>query len=213
MLHVGPAELALVLGQIVLALVAWLQRRDANRTKVALEHLRVRSEGDRRDDESTISAINLASVMATNLQASTTHLTTLTNKLLNVESRVEVIDATLQDVNMSLVTATELMGAITTQREERLAALQTAIEAVPEKVEERLMTRFEVLGKQISTLNRIADGIQDLGKQTSQTVTSLWTEYREMASQLHRVFEGREAPESKPEVPETKEELPDANQQ
>jgi uncharacterized phage infection (PIP) family protein YhgE len=213
MLHVGPAELALVLGQIVLALVAWLQRKDANRTKVALEHLRVHSEGERRDDESTISAINLASIMATNLQAQTTHLTTLTNRVLSVEDKVGAIDTTLQDVSTSLVTAADLMNSVRMQRETKLADIQTAIEAVPIQVEERLIARFETLGNQISALNRIADGIQDLGKQTSQTVTSLWADYREMASQLHRVLDGREAPEPKPEVPETKEELPDANHQ
>jgi uncharacterized phage infection (PIP) family protein YhgE len=212
MIHAGPAEIALVLGQIVLAIVAWLQRKDANQTKVALEHLRVHSEGEKRDDESTISAINLASIMATNLQAQTTHLTTLTNRVLAVENKVGTIDTTLQDVSTSLVTAADLMNSVRVQRETKLAAIQTAIEAVPVQVEERLIARFETLGNQLSTLNRIADGIQDLGKQTSQTVTSLWTEYREMASQLHRVFDGREMPEQKTEHPESKEELPDANQ-
>jgi uncharacterized phage infection (PIP) family protein YhgE len=210
--HIGLAELVLVLGQIVLALVAWLQRKDANQTKIALERLRVRAEGEKRDDESTLGAINLASIMATNLQAQTNHLTTLTNRVLAVEDKVESIDTSLQDVSTSLVTAADLMNAVRMQRETKLADIQTAIEAVPVQVEERLIARFETLGNQISALNRIADGIQDLGKQTSQTVTSLWAEYREMATQLHRVFDGREAPESSTGQPESKEEIPDAHQ-
>jgi hypothetical protein len=188
--HIGGVELALVLGQIVLAIVAWLQRKDANQTRLRMQEVTAHSEAARRDDENMGSAINLASVMATNMQAQTTHFNALTAKLLGMDATLGRVHTGVTSLEEIVAAAEERMAAATADRVRAQTAILQAIEGVPARtasqVEDRLVGRFESLGSELVQLTSMSREISQVSQETNDKAHKLWAEWKDMAPQLRQ---------------------------
>ena len=200
MVHVGIAEIALVLGQIVLAWVAWLQRKNANDTNLRLTQMKAQSEAARRDDENVGGAINLASVMANNLQAQTTHFNALTSKLLGMDTVLTRVDESVEAVHAVITTADERMTAAAEGHILAQAAILEAIEGVPSRtasqVEDRLVGRFETMGNELAQLMAMSRGTSQASQETNDKARKLWGEWKELAPQLRAWLTSRDVLET-----------------
>jgi hypothetical protein len=196
MLHVGLAEIALVLGQIILAFLAWQQRKNTNDTNLRMQEMAAHSEATRRDDENMGSAINLASVMATNMQAQTTHFNALTAKLLGMDATLGRVFAGVTSLEEIVAAAEERMAAATVDRVRAQTAILEAIEGVPARtasqVEDRLVGRFESLGSELVQLTTMSREISQVSQETNDKAHRLWGEWKEMAPQLRQWLLARE---------------------
>ena len=188
--HIGIAEVALVLGQIILAFVAWQQRKEANHTKLRMTEIVERAAATRRDDENMGSAINLASVMATNMQAQTTHFNALTAKLLGMDATLGSVVTGVTSIEAVMNTADERMTAAVADRVHAQQAILQAIEGVPARtasqVEDRLVGRFERLGNELIQLTSMSREISQVSQETNDKARKLWGEWKEMAPQLRQ---------------------------
>jgi hypothetical protein len=194
--HIGVLEVVLALGQIVLAWFTWQQRKDANQTRLRMQEVAAHSEAARRDDENMGSAINLASVMATNVQAQTTHFNALTAKLLGMDTTLGRVHTGVTSLEEIVAAAEERMAAATVDRVRAQTAILEAIEGVPARtasqVEDRLVGRFESLGSELVQLTSMSREISQVSQETNDKAHKLWGEWKEMAPQLRQWLLARE---------------------
>jgi hypothetical protein len=204
-MHVGPAEIALVLGQIVLAFFTWQQRKHTNETRLRMQEISERSEAARRDGENMGSAINLASVMATNMQAQTTHFNALTAKLLGMDAMLSRVHTGVTSLEEMMAAAEECMTAATADRVRAQTAILQAIEGVPARtasqVETRLVGRFESLGNELIQLTSMSREISQVSQETNDKAHKLWGEWKEMAPQLRQWLLARDTEPGAPAGP------------
>jgi hypothetical protein len=186
--HVGVLEVVLALGQIVLAWFTWQQRKDANQTRLRMQEVTAHSEAARRDDENMGSAINLASVMATNVQAQTTHFNALTAKLLGMDTTLTLVHAGVATLEEHIGTAHEVMAAATADRVQAQQDILETLKGVPKltanEVEERLVGRFETLGNELAQVMTMSRDTSQVSQETNEKVRKLWGEWKELAPQL-----------------------------